>query len=85
MLPEWVEPLVEMEIGHAEPPSKHRVFDAVPLRVEEERVIFVLECGLTKRIEIGLRTLPFKDPLGALNQCVEGEFLADTGQDLGIG
>lgn len=77
LLPAWVEPLVEMEIGHAESPSNQRVFDAVPLRVEEERVIFVLECRLTKGIEVGLHTLPFDHRLhlvftGCLGPCAAG-------------
>jgi hypothetical protein len=82
---EGLESLVEVEIGRSKPPAEFRVLDPVPLRVEEQCVVLVLKCRLTQQIEVCLRTLAFEDPLGTLNECVEGELVADTGQHLGIG
>ena len=52
---------------------------------EPERVVFVLVCGFAQPIEVYLRTLVIEDPLSTLNEGMEGELLADTGQSLGIG
>ncbi len=46
------EPVVMTEVGHAEPPSTLRVLDTVPLGVEEQHVVFVLECRLAQQIEV---------------------------------
>jgi hypothetical protein len=79
------EPLVEAKIGDSEPSPTLRVLDAIPLRVEEQNVVFVLKCRLTERVEVCLCALVIKHRFGGLNESMESELLADTGQGLGIG